>query len=215
MTFSLDEHGYDVGRALAYHRDVLPALQSAGEFETVSLSARAPFGSGLIGFDVIPPGGDPETPMRVRANGVSDSYFRLLSIPIVRGRAFTPDEVLACRRHAAADRERNACAPGCSAPSTSLAGRCGSRGDGGDPEQELVIVGVARDSRWRSIAGEPDPFMYQPFAQFRSGGTRGVYMIKSALPARRVGEIAKSDCGAHRKRHPALGAATADDRHRP
>jgi len=42
----------------------------------------------------------------------------------------------------------------------------------------------------RSIEREPDPFMYQPFAQFRSGGTRGVYMIKSTLPARRVGEVA-------------------------
>ena len=34
--------------------------------------------------------------------------------------------------------------------------------------------------------------MYQPFAQFRSAGTSGVYMIKSALPAHRVGEIANA-----------------------
>ena len=93
VTFSLDEHGYDSRRALAYHRDVLPALQATGEFETVSLSARAPFGPSSR-VSVIPPGGDPETPLSVAANGVSDSYFRLLSIPIVRGRAFTPSEAL-------------------------------------------------------------------------------------------------------------------------
>jgi ABC-type antimicrobial peptide transport system permease subunit len=34
--------------------------------------------------------------------------------------------------------------------------------------------------------------MYQPFAQFRSGGTSGVFMIKSALPARRAGDIANA-----------------------
>ena len=45
VTFSLDEHGYDGARAMAYHRKVLPALQATGEFETVSLSALAPFGS--------------------------------------------------------------------------------------------------------------------------------------------------------------------------
>jgi predicted lysophospholipase L1 biosynthesis ABC-type transport system permease subunit len=58
--------------------------------------------------------------------------------------------------------------------------------------QELVVVGVARDSRWRSIAGAADPFMYQPFAQFRARGTRGVYMMKSALPSARVGAIANA-----------------------
>jgi hypothetical protein len=65
-------------------------------------------------------------------------------------------------------------------------------GNGDDPEQELVVVGVARDSRWRPIDGDPEPFMYQPFAQFRSGGTSGVFMIKSALPARRAGDIANA-----------------------
>ena len=62
------------------------------------------------GFGVIPPGGDRDRPLRVAANGVSDSYFRLLSIPIVRGRAFTLGEALRYRRAWAADRERNACA---------------------------------------------------------------------------------------------------------
>ena len=190
VTFSLDEHGYDGGRARSYHREVLPALQASGEFETVSLSALAPFGSSSS-VQLIPPGGGPDKPMSVRANGVSDSYFPLLSIPLVRGRAFTPDEVLGV---------------GDSRPlivNEKLAHQLFSTFDvvgrtvrlartAVNPEREAIIVGVVRDSRWRSIKGELDPFMYQPFGQFRWGGTSGVYMIKSALPARRVGEVANA-----------------------
>jgi predicted permease len=190
VTFSLDEHGYDSRQALAYHREVLPALLATGEFQTVSLSTRAPFGP-RSGVGVIPPGGDPDTPMNVAANGVSDSYFRLLSIPLVRGRSFTLEETLA---------------PGEGRPlivnerlalqlfrTVDVVGRTVRLAPAaGNPERELRIVGVARDSRWRSIAGEPDPFMYLPFAQFRSAGTNGVYMIKSAFPVHQVGEIANS-----------------------
>ena len=61
-----------------------------------------------------------------------------------------------------------------------------------NPEQDLIIVGVAGDSRWRSISGKQDPFLYQPFGHFRSGITQGVYMIKSDLPPRRAGEIANA-----------------------
>ncbi len=190
LTFNLDEHGYDSRRALAYHRDVLQGLQSTGGFETVSLAARVPFGS-RTSVEVIPPGGDPERPLSVSANGVSDSYFRLLSIPIVRGRAFTSDEALDAGENGplivneafALQLFRT----------VDVVGRTVRLApDRGKPEQELVIVGVARDSQWRSIAGEPDPFLYQPFARFRSGSTSGFYMIKSDLPALRAGEIANA-----------------------
>jgi predicted permease len=190
VTFSLNEHGYDSRRALAYHREVLPALQATGEFQTVSLSTRAPFGP-RSGVGVIPPGGDPDTPLTVAANGVSDSYFRLLSIPIVRGRAFIFEEALATDEHGPVIvNEKLARQLFLTLDVIGRTVRLARTPV--DPERELTIVGVARDSRWRSIAGEPDPFMYLPFAQFRSAGTSGVYMIKSTLPVHRVGEIANA-----------------------
>jgi putative ABC transport system permease protein len=42
---SLDEHGYDAARAMAYHREVLSSLRATKEFEIVTLSVLAPFGS--------------------------------------------------------------------------------------------------------------------------------------------------------------------------
>ena len=190
LTFSLDAHGYDSRRALDYHRQVLPALGATGEFQTVSLSTRAPFGS-RSSVGVIPPGGDPNTPLSFGANGVSDSYFDLLSIPIVRGRAFTFEESFATGENALLIvNERLALQL---FRTVDVVGRTLRLArTGGTPERELTIVGVARDSHWRSIAGEPDPFMYLPFAQFRSAGTSGVYLIKSTLPVHRVGEIANA-----------------------
>jgi predicted permease len=184
----LTDHGYNAIRAMAYHREVLPALQASGEFAAVSLAFRAPFGPSRL-VRIIRPGDDAGNPLRVAANGISESYFQLLSIPIVRGRAFTADE---------------AAGAGDGTPlivNETLARQLFGTADvvgqtvrlartGDEPEQELVIVGVARDSRWRSIAGQQDPFLYQPFGHFRSGITRGVYMIKSNLPPWRAGEIA-------------------------
>jgi hypothetical protein len=129
--------------------------------------------------------------LSVAANGVSDGYFRLLSIPIVRGRAFTLAEALdADEQGPAIVNERLARQLFLTVEVIGRTVRLARIGAA--PERELTIVGVVRDSTWRSIAGEPDPFMYLPFAQFRSAGTSGVYMIKSALPVDRVGQMANA-----------------------
>jgi ABC-type antimicrobial peptide transport system permease subunit len=127
----------------------------------------------------------------VLGNGVSDSYFRLLSIPIVRGRAFTSGEAFAIGENYPVILNESLALR--LFRSVDVVGRTVRLGTAAKPGQELMVVGVAADSRWRSITGEPEPFMYQPFAQFRlSGATRGVYMIKSALPVPRAGELANS-----------------------
>lgn len=190
VSFNLSEHGYDSRRALAYHRDVLPALQATGEFEAVSLAFRAPFDPGAR-IDVIPPQGDPTSPVRVLANGVSETYFGVLSIPLIRGRAFTSDETLHDGDSGPAIvNETLARQLFGTVDVVGRTVRLAQTATG--PERELVIVGIASDSRWRSVAGGTEPFMYMPFAQFRSQGTRGLYLIKSALPTRRVGEIANA-----------------------
>jgi predicted permease len=191
VTFNLAEHGYDPNRGLAYHRNVLPALRAVPDFEAVSVAARAPFGPSSS-IRLIPPGGSPDTAMSVRANGVSDSYFRLLSIPIVAGRAFTPEEALDARGTGPVIVNETFARQ--QFGSVDVVGRTVRLAKTGiNPEQDLAIIGVARDSRWRSVTGDQEPFVYQPFGQFGVGGvTRGVYMIKSALPVFRAGAVANS-----------------------
>ena len=50
---------------MAYHREVLPALEASGSFEAVSLSGLVPFGSSSL-VRIIPPGGDSEKPLSTR-----------------------------------------------------------------------------------------------------------------------------------------------------
>jgi predicted permease len=182
----LGDHGYDAARALAYHRDVLPALRAVGDFEGVTLAGLAPFGSSSS-IRILP--GEGRTSLQVRVNGVADNYFALLSIPIVRGRTFTEaeaagggdgtplivNETLARQLYGTLD----------------VVGRTVRFARTGlNAERDYAIVGVARDSRWRSITESQDPFMYQPFGHFVYRVTRGVYLIKSDQGARRAGEVA-------------------------
>jgi putative ABC transport system permease protein len=209
--FSLDERGYDATRARAYHREVLRALQASAEFEAVSVSKREPFGPGTR-VSIFPPEAETGSPLAVSANSVSDSYFRLLSIPILRGRAFTADE---------------AAGAGDGSPlivSETLARRLFGTIDvvgrtvrlarnAGKPERDLEIVGVARDPRWRSVAGQPDPFLYQPFGHFYSGvvdrarpGAHVVVLRHAPDPEhalRRLGSGPDGLCG--RRAHPHHG----------
>jgi predicted permease len=186
----LGAHGYDTNRAMVYHREVLRALQSSGEFEAVSLSGLAPFGPSSL-VPVIPPGGDPNTRLSISANGVSDSYFRLLSIPIVRGREFTSDETAGAGDGTSLIVNETLARQLFS--TVDVIGRIVRVARTAiNPEQELIIVGVAKDSRWGSIAGEQEPFLFQPFGHWYFRVTRGVYMIKSNLPPRRAGEVANA-----------------------
>jgi putative ABC transport system permease protein len=185
----LDEHGYDETRAMAYHREVLPALESSGDFETVSLSGLVPFGS-TFGVRLIPPGGDPRAPLSVAANGITENYFRVLSIPLIRGRVFTRQEVFASSDLSMPAILNETLAQRLFGTVDALGRTVRLARTQLNPEQEMIVVGVARDSRWRSLMSAPDPFLYQPFGQFTRQSTSGIYMIRSRLPPTRVVELA-------------------------
>jgi predicted permease len=94
-------------------------------------------------------------------NVVADRYFETLRIPIVRGRAFT-----------AADREG---APRVAIVNETLAqaawpgedpiGQRLVNTDGPDEDVELVVVGVTRNGKYRSVGEDPRGFIFVPFAQ--------------------------------------------------
>jgi predicted permease len=186
------EHGHDAATALAYHRQVLPTFQAQPGFAAVSLSALAPFGSST-GLRLLPDGGDPERPLQVRGNGVSEDYFAVLSIPLVHGRPFTAVETAGGGEPSVILNETLARRL---FTSTNAVGRTVRLArSGSTPEQDLRVVGVARDSRWRNIVGEQDLFLYRPFAQWGYRVTEGTYLIKSSLPAQQVGQMANAIAG--------------------
>jgi predicted permease len=184
----LRSHGYTPERALAYQREVLTALEGIGDFRGVSLSAQGPFRSSTR-IRLIPPGGDAKQPLLVGANGITHAYFDVLSLPLARGRQFTSEESFA---------------PGNVSPvilNEALALRLFGTIDVvgrtikiartiASPERDLPIVGVARDARWNTLTEAAAPFLYQPLAAFDFGPTRAEFIVRSALPSPRVGEIA-------------------------
>lgn len=184
----LGAHGYTPERALVYHRQVIEGLRAVGEFEGVTVAGQGPFRSSTR-IRVIAPGGDPKQPFYVGANGIDHRYFEVLSMPIVRGRAFTEaesftpggvtpiivNEALALRLFGTIDAVGR---------SVRLARTISN------PERDLPIVGVAKDARWNTLTEAAAPFLYQPLAHFDFRLTRAEFIVRSGLPARRVGDIA-------------------------
>ncbi|HET9317262.1 MAG TPA: FtsX-like permease family protein, partial [Vicinamibacteria bacterium] len=97
--------------------------------------------------------------MEVHAAAVGAGFFEALRLPIVRGRAFSPDDgpgrpLVAVVNETFARRYF----PG----QDPLGRRLSTRGDEG-PFME--VVGVARDAKYATLGESPRPFFYVPFVQ--------------------------------------------------
>jgi predicted permease len=184
---SLGEHGYTRDRAAVYYADLVRRIAAVPGVDHVSLSELVPFGSSNTMMLRLPGGADTEG-VRALANGVSDEYFDLLRIPLVRGRRFTADDG---RVSGAAD----------GLPvivGESLARRLfGDQNPLGRRVHEsekigLVIVGVARDAHWNSLTEAPEPFIYLPFGgrDYRYLGP--VLLVKSGRPLHDVTRVVEA-----------------------
>jgi len=98
----------------------------------------------------------PEEDREIFFGVVGPGYFEVLGIPILRGREFTTSD--------------RADAPGAVIVNETFAGRFWP---GSDPigriiemrGRELMVVGLAKDSKYRRLAEEPMPFYYLPITQ--------------------------------------------------
>jgi predicted permease len=178
-------HGYPPDRASVYSRTLLESLHSAAGFESVAISALAPFGSGRT-MRLQDPTAPDRDPIEVYANAVSRAYFDVLGMPIVQGRAFTDTEALT--------------AAGAASPailSRKLARRLFGESDPVGRQvvlprtsrraaQELTVVGVAPDVHWQSVTEDSELFLYLPFTSPEFGIRSATLLVKSPLP---VGEV--------------------------
>ena len=172
-------HGYQPDRAFVYYRTMMDRLQGAPGFEAVSIGARAPFGSGRI-MRLQNPAGEKADPIEVYANAVSRAYFDVLGMRLVEGRAFTDAEAWTPTSASAIVGARLARRLfGHTSPIGQrivLPARTPSR-----PAHELTVVGVAPDVHWKSVAGDPELFLYLPFSSPDFGVRSATLLVKSAL----------------------------------
>ena len=142
---------------------ILDRVREQSGAEEVALVSRVPLSLGARFFPsplaVRVPGWEPppeQDAFLIEHAVVSDGYFQVLRIPLVQGRAFEPADRQGSRRVAVV----NEAFARRFFPSGTALGQTLHEGD-----DEMTIVGIARDSKYRRLDEEPMPHLYMPFRQ--------------------------------------------------
>jgi predicted permease len=203
MDISMPTQAYSTEAAVQFWRDLQSAAQSSGEFEAVSASNAAPFGGAFI-HRILPPGASPANPMMVRGNGVSDTYFKTLSIALLRGREFTAAEAFAPATASTPPIIVNETLARQLFGSVDVLGRTVKFARTiSTPERDLPIIGVTVDSR-ESLSGEIDPAVYLPVGPF-DFVRRGTVIVRSGRSAASTLAAIKTLVGRFDKNLPVTG----------
>ena len=166
---------YEKTEGQTFYRDLLARIQSQPGIEQATLVRFPQMGSSFAQFQVFTEGSEPAGEgMSTGFNVVGPNYFRTMGTTLLRGREFTE-----------ADREG---APGTVVINETLATRLWANEDAlgkrvsitGPTGPFLEVVGVARDSKYRTLGEVAHPYVYLPLQQS--------YDPKMTLVVRTTGE---------------------------
>jgi len=166
---------YDKTEGQAFYQDLLARMQTQPGIEQATLVRFPQMGSSLAQSQVFTEGSEQGSEgMSTGFNVVGPGYFKTMGTSLLRGREFTD-----------ADREG---APGSVVINETLATRLWANQDAlgkrvsltGAKGPFLEVVGVARDSKYRTLGEPPRPYVYLPLAQS--------YDPKMTLVVRTTGE---------------------------
>ncbi|HYW31528.1 MAG TPA: ABC transporter permease [Gemmatimonas sp.] len=149
------------GRARVYHDAVLSALRQAPGVERVALASALPFGDGIqnaamaVEAHPTPAASAPPTPQLAL---VSEDYFTTLSIPLLRGRALSPQDRNGAPRVALID---DAAARALWPTEDAIGQRIKFVWN----DEWFTVVGVVGSIRRDSLSSEPEPSVYLPLRQ--------------------------------------------------
>jgi predicted permease len=162
LSMDTEEAGYTKEKGKEFYKELLARVRSFPGVQSASLAYCVPLG--VIEQDdpiyvegQLPPPGQPAT--RFFDNQVSPGYFETLGIPILRGRAFSDADKASTRRVAIVNQSMARRLW----PNEDPIGRRFKLYSQSDPW--TTVVGVARDSKYRSIVGQPIPYFYLPLSQ--------------------------------------------------
>jgi predicted permease len=156
-------NGYDDARSLAYFRELVQRAGAMPAVSAVAVSQAPPIGGSTF-VDGVQGPDDRTRTIRVASNGVTSDYFRVLGVPLVRGRGFSQEEAFA--------RPDGTCGP--VVVSEALALRLFGTRDAVNrvlviPRARLplecAVVGVAADVRMNGPDGEWAPILYRPLGR--------------------------------------------------
>ncbi len=151
---------YDKTEGHVFYRDLLARIQAQPGVEQATLVRFPQVGSSFAQFQVYTEQSEPGSEgMSTGFNVVAPNYFRTMGTTLLRGREFTD-----------ADREG---APGIAILNENLAARLWPNEDAlgkrvsvaGPKGPFLEVIGVARDSKYRTLGETPRPYVYLPLSQ--------------------------------------------------
>ena len=189
LSFSLSPtlSGYTTAKTATFYRSLSERLQSLAGVRSTSMAAALPLGYGEIRTMVALPGpsGTPMQPVSVAENLVAPEYFETIGIPILRGREFDRNsgqdsvvinETLARRFFPDQD-------------------PIGSQLALGDVRhsRSVQVVGVARDSKYRTLGESPEPFLYEPIAPGFEGATGTTVLVRTSVPPKSLVSAIRSE----------------------
>jgi predicted permease len=185
LTMDLSIQGYTEQQGQLFYRQLMERIEAAPGVQATSLAWTVPprdlsgrislFYVGQTPTQEVLRGHEFELGIRVDEDIVAPDYFRTMSIPLVAGRDFTTqDDVSAPRVAIVNEKLAQRLWPGQSAlgrqiewPSTQ-----------GPPRPPIEIVGVAKDTKYRSLLVEPPPVIYFPLSQNYDG--RETLLVRTA-----------------------------------
>ncbi|HUK31599.1 MAG TPA: ABC transporter permease [Candidatus Acidoferrum sp.] len=176
-SMDLSQLGYDETRGTSFYRDVAARARALPGVESASLAFSVPMGNDSLSDRVWKEGDQTAELARVpniSFNIVDQDYFRTLDIPILRGRGFDSQDTKA------------------SVPVAVINETMAKQlWPGQDPlghhfrtkkpdAPQVLIVGVARNSRYESLFEDPQAYFYVPETQ--SYSARRVIQVRTDLP---------------------------------
>jgi predicted permease len=170
MSFQPDLAGYDVARAGRFQDLLRERAAELPGVRSVAFTSSVPFDSISIENTTIAPEGfqlpEGTSFVRVRSARVDAGYFDTLGIGLTSGRAFRSSDTTETPRVAVVNQTfasrywPGSVAIGKRFRLTPLAGTAA-----GTEQLWIEVVGIAIDTRYRSLSEEPTPFVYYPLAQ--------------------------------------------------
>lgn len=155
---SLPRRKYPQAAAIAFYQDLLDRLKSASGVTGAAISSGVPFGAGdYTGMPARAAGDDGRSSAeQTQADWriVSDDYFKVLGIPLLRGRFMT--------RQDAAGRPIVIVSAGLARRLWGNQEAVGKELEVGDARERLTVLGVVGDARNNAVSDEPSAAMYFP-----------------------------------------------------
>jgi predicted permease len=184
LAIDLGPTGYSEEQGQAFYRNLLERVGNLPGVQGASLASALPIASSSssvpIFSDSLSNTPESDEGVKVSLNLVGPDYFRVIGLPLLQGRAFTPADTGALSVCVVNQTFAEQFWPG----QNPIGKRIRFSGSDGDL---LEVVGVAKNGKYNSLREDPQPYLYLPYLQiyeFRS--TIKHLLVRTAVEPERL-----------------------------